>query len=211
MMMFVFCLSPIILAGGSVWRLLCQNDLQYGQTFNDYTERGNAEEIALRIISYANLAKERRAIVPLPIAEAMITYKDCEESSQVFVPFISEVRLNVGYCSASLDQPGSGLEPGDLSSSPPSPPHSPREEPLELQVDFWKGTAKSSVKAYFRSLTIQRTQDNALAVSYVLKEQKKQKSKSKMKECLEILIICMKVAEREENAEKDFFVLSLKK
>jgi len=157
-----------------VWRLLCQSDLQYGQTFNDYTERGNPEEIALRIISYATLAKERRHIVHLPIAEAMITYKDCEESSQVFVPFISEVRLNVGYFSASLDQPG--MDIGDLSSSPPSPPHSPREEPLELQVDFWKGTAKSSIKAFFRTLTIQRTQDNALAVSYVLKEQKKQKS-----------------------------------
>lgn len=167
-------------AGGSVWRLLCQSDPQYGQNFNDFTERGNPEEIAVRVISYSTLAKERRHIIHLPIAEAMITYKESgEESSQVFVPFISEVRLNVGYFSQPhTDQypPQDGNEL-NLSSSPPSPPHSPREEPLELQVDFWKGTIKSSVKAYFRSLSIQRTQDNALAISYILKEQKKQKSK----------------------------------
>jgi len=42
-------------------------------------------------------------------------------------------------------------------------------------VDYWKGTLKSSIKAFFRTLTIQRTQENLLAVSYVLKEQKKQK------------------------------------
>jgi len=153
--------------------MLCQSDPQYGQNFNDLTERGNAEEMALRVISYATLAKERRHIVHLPIAEAMITYKESDESSQVFVPFISEVRLNVGYYSVSMDQQ---LEPGDLSSSPPSPPHSPREEPLELQVDYWKGTVKSSIKAFFRTLTIQRTQENSLSVTYILKEQKKQKS-----------------------------------
>ncbi|XP_021956417.1 phosphofurin acidic cluster sorting protein 1 isoform X2 [Folsomia candida] len=176
---FSFIYAPFS-TGGSVWRLLCQSDPQYVQNFNDFTERGNAEELALRIIAFFSVAKERRHIVHLPIAEAMITYKESDESSQVFAPFISEVRLNVGY---SLQ-----LTPGDqqqhhpdgeishLSSSPPSPPHSPRgEEPLELQVDFWKGTAKSSVKAYFRSLSIQRTQDNALSISYVLKEQKKQK------------------------------------
>lgn len=113
----------------------------------------------------------------------MITYKESDESSQVFAPFISEVRLNVGYFSQLGILPGAGdphqtdIAEGHLSSSPPSPPQSPREEtPLELQVDFWKGTAKSSVKAYFRSLSIQRTQDNGLAISYVLKEQKKQKS-----------------------------------
>jgi len=161
-------------AGGSIWRLLCQRDTLYGQTFTDQLEREPSEEMALRIISYANVAKERRQIVNLPIAEAMITFKENEESSQVFVPFISEVRLNVGYSSVSIEQQ---QDPGDLSSSPPSPPHSPREEPLELQVDFWKGTIKSSVKASFRSLTIQRTPDNALALSYTLKEQKKQKSK----------------------------------
>jgi hypothetical protein len=166
-----------LLAGGSVWRLLCQSDPQYVQNFNDFTERGNAEEHAIRVIAYSNLARERRHIVPLPIAEAMITYKESDESSQVFVPFISEVRLSVGYFSLPNDQhsqqDGNELH---LSSSPPSPPHSPRGEELELQVDFWKGTVKSSVKAFFRSLSIQRTQDNALSITYVLKEQKKQKS-----------------------------------
>ncbi|CAL8106945.1 unnamed protein product [Orchesella dallaii] len=168
---FSFLYTPFT-TGGSIWRLLCQRDTLYGQTFTDQLEREPAEEMALRIISYANIAKERRQIVNLPIAEAMITFKENEESSQVFVPFISEVRLNVGYSSVSIEQQ---QDPGDLSSSPPSPPHSPREEPLELQVDFWKGTIKSSVKASFRSLTIQRTPDNALALSYTLKEQKKQK------------------------------------
>ncbi|ODN06094.1 Phosphofurin acidic cluster sorting protein 2 [Orchesella cincta] len=168
---FSFLYAPFI-TGGSIWRLLCQRDTLYGQTFTDQLEREPSEEMALRIISYANVAKERRQIVNVPIAEAMITFKENEESSQVFVPFISEVRLNVGYSSVSIEQQ---QDPGDLSSSPPSPPHSPREEPLELQVDFWKGTIKSSVKASFRSLTIQRTSDNALALSYTLKEQKKQK------------------------------------
>lgn len=154
---------------------MCQQDALYGQTFTEQLEKEPCEEMALRIISYANMAKERRLIMNLPIAEAMITFKENEESTQVFVPFISEVRLNVGYSSVSIEhQPG---DPGDLSSSPPSPPHSPREEPLELQLDFWKGTIKSSVKASFRSLNIQRTQDNALSLSYTLKEQKKQKSR----------------------------------
>ncbi|CAG7829207.1 unnamed protein product, partial [Allacma fusca] len=45
----------------------------------------------------------------------------------------------------------------------------------ELQVDFWKGTIKSSIKATFRTLTIQRTPENALSVFYILKEHKKQK------------------------------------
>ena len=128
-------------------------------------------------------------MVNVPIAEAMITYKDADESSQVFVPFVSEVRLSVGFSAGvSMDQ----QEPGDLSSSPPSPPHSPREEPLELQVDFWKGTVKSSIKAFFRTLTIQRTPDNALSVTYILKEHKKQKSKETGKEkilCQNIFVV----------------------
>lgn len=170
----IFTFFFLVLAGGSVWKLLCQGDSNYAQSFNDFTERGDAEDIALRLFSYAKGAMERRLVFNVPIAEAMITYKENQESSQVFVPFVSEVRLSVGFSSPSVEAEGGAA---DLSSSPPSPPHSPREEPLELQVDYWKGTLKSSIKAFFRTLTIQRTQDNLLSVSYVLKEQKKQKSK----------------------------------
>jgi hypothetical protein len=140
-------------------------------------ERNDPEECAVKIITYVKTASERRQVINLPIAEAMITYKDkdSEESSQVFVPFINDVRLNVSFSLTSIDlQEGQG---GDLSSSPPSPPHSPREDPQELQVDYWKGNVKSSIKAFFRTLNIQRSIDNGLNVSYTLKEQKKQKSK----------------------------------
>jgi len=158
-------------SSGSIWRLLSHSDSNYAQSFNDFIERGDPEEFAMRLIAYVKLATERRQVIILPIAEAMITYKENDESTQVFVPFIGEVRLSVGYSLASVDQDGTV----DLSSSPPSPPHSPREDPLELQVDFWRGSVKSSIKAYFRTLTIQRTQDNSLTVTYILKEQKKQK------------------------------------
>lgn len=134
-------------------------------------ERVNPDEFAHRLISYVKTASERRQLINLPIAEAMITYKDSDESSQIFVPFISEVRLNLSFCSG----PSVDVE-GDLSSSPPSPPHSPREDSLELQVDYWKGSTKSSIKSFFRTLSIQRSQDNGLSVTYALKEQKKQKS-----------------------------------
>jgi len=128
------CILCIFIAGGSVWKLLCQGDPNYAQSFNDYTERGDADDFALRLVSYAKVATERRFIFNLPIAEAMITYKENQESSQVFVPFVSDVRLSVGYSLASVDGEV------DPSSSPPSSPHSPREDPLELQVDYWKGT-----------------------------------------------------------------------
>jgi hypothetical protein len=150
-------------------------DSNYAQSFNDFTERGDPEDFAVRLISYVKVAVERRAVIQLPVAEAMITYKEAEESSQVFVPFISEVRLSVGYSLGSVEAEGGG----DLSSSPPSPPHSPREDPLELQIDYWKGTLKSSIKAFFRTLTITRTVDNGLSLTYLLKEQKKQKSETR--------------------------------
>lgn len=77
-----------------------------------------------------------------------------------------------------MDQGSILLDPEvSLVGSPPSPPQGrSSDEPLELQVDFWKGTVKSSIKACFRSLLIQRTMDNALSLSYTLKEHKKQKS-----------------------------------
>lgn len=80
------------IAGGAVWRALCNADTEYGQTFNDFTERQLPAEFTSRLVNYANMAKERRQILSLPVAEAMITYKENEESSQVFVPFICETR-----------------------------------------------------------------------------------------------------------------------
>ncbi|CAG7830373.1 unnamed protein product, partial [Allacma fusca] len=58
---FSFLYSPFT-TGGSVWKLLCHKDPEYGQTFNDFTERSSPDEMALRILSYAKMAMERRFV-----------------------------------------------------------------------------------------------------------------------------------------------------
>lgn len=122
--------------------------------------------------------------VQLPIAEAMLTCHD--ESSQIFIPFISEVRVGPSDSgiSVSVDLEESATGGPLLSSSPPAPPLTPPSspnvqnrdlpwEPLELQLDYWqipkpgepnktetgksgKIEGKCSLKGVFRSLQVMR-------------------------------------------------------
>jgi len=80
-------------------------------------------EIANRITHYITGAN---SVVQLPVAEAMVTYKEKstdEESSQIFVPFIIEVRIGpidttVSSTSVDLDDAALSTQ-SSLSSSPP--------------------------------------------------------------------------------------------
>jgi len=112
--------------------------------------RAEIAEMVSRVNGYLGLA----SITQLSIAEAMVTYKEKltdDESSQVFVPFVSEVR--VGTFS---EEEGAGSQHGESSDrrsdrlSPPSSPniskHGEREgsrkegrdeEVMELQLDYW--------------------------------------------------------------------------
>ena len=118
----------------------------------DRPEPSRAEigEMVSRVNRYLGLATATQ----LSIAEAMVTYKEKltdDESSQVFVPFVSEVR--VGTFS---EEEVSGSQHGECSDrrsdrlSPPSSPniskHGEREggrketrdeEVMELQLDYW--------------------------------------------------------------------------
>ncbi|PNF26036.1 hypothetical protein B7P43_G06355 [Cryptotermes secundus] len=115
------------------------------------------------------------ATIQLPVAEAMITYKEKssdEESSQIFIPFVNDVRLGSPEtsASASVDLDETQLSVPQLSGSPPSlaslpdkkdritPPSSPNinslymgqnrdqslSEPMELQLDYWLIPGKAS-------------------------------------------------------------------
>ncbi|EFX79929.1 hypothetical protein DAPPUDRAFT_304323 [Daphnia pulex] len=102
--------------------------------------------------------------VQVPIAEAMITYREPnseEESTQVFIPFVSEVRIGFAESAAAVMAAAAAMTPGSVdaedgqqlsntgASSGPlsgSPPHqssvmetssTPGAESVELQVDYW--------------------------------------------------------------------------
>ncbi|KAJ8925718.1 hypothetical protein NQ315_009565 [Exocentrus adspersus] len=109
-------------------------------------------------------------VAQLPIGEAMLTCHD--ENSQLFIPFVSEVRVGPADLALSISVDLDDL----ICSSPPAPsltpPSSPNVqardspwEPLELQLDYWqlpkfsdttiktdktKQDGKTSLKAIFR-------------------------------------------------------------
>ncbi|XP_065211637.1 phosphofurin acidic cluster sorting protein 2 isoform X2 [Planococcus citri] len=69
------------------------NTLFVTDTWKEKFENMDFDEIIIRIQRYLQQAN---SFVQLPIAEAMLTYKDkssTEESSQIFIPFIVDVRL----------------------------------------------------------------------------------------------------------------------
>ncbi|XP_063231551.1 phosphofurin acidic cluster sorting protein 1 isoform X2 [Bacillus rossius redtenbacheri] len=87
------------------------------------TQKTDCQEMMNRVHRYLHGAG---ATLQLPIAEAMITYREKssdDESSQVFVPFICEVRLGSPETPASasvdMDEGKEGAMPA-LSGSPPS-------------------------------------------------------------------------------------------
>ncbi|CAH1792896.1 unnamed protein product [Owenia fusiformis] len=105
---------------------------------NQESQKPDMTDIVNRVTRYVNGASN---LVQLPLAEAMITYKNKstdEESSQVFLPFINDVR--VGLTDASIIQseyddvlPQSPSLNTGLSSSPPS--NSPSQPVVEKSRD----------------------------------------------------------------------------
>lgn len=139
--------------GTENWQQICDRaaNLESAQSKNE------SAEIISRIQRYLHSSGP---CTQVPIAEAMVNYRD-EDSCQIFVPFISDVRIGCTdgpQLSLDLEESfamGSGQSADRiLSSSPPqsgraSPPapltpalvqqssSSGTQESLELQVDYW--------------------------------------------------------------------------
>ncbi|XP_034192599.1 phosphofurin acidic cluster sorting protein KrT95D isoform X4 [Osmia lignaria lignaria] len=154
----------------------------FGEEWKELLERegGGVSEGAARVSEY--LAAAGTTLL-LPIAEAMVTYRETDDSSQIFIPFINDVRVGCpdSSSSASVDLEESNVT---MSGSPPSlpppglpvpppgrltPPSSPnvgqpsREgwEPVELQLDYWSKQTqgekgKNTLRQAFRALHVQR-------------------------------------------------------
>lgn len=126
---------------------------------DDWLESGAG---AQRVSEYLNTTTGGTLL--LPIAEAMVTYRETDDSSQIFVPFICDVRVGCPDSSttASVDLDEMGCSGINTTGSPPSmppssnlsmlpisgnrltPPSSPNVsqtrdswEPVELQLDYW--------------------------------------------------------------------------
>lgn len=154
------------------------------------------DDIAQRLVRYTSVPITA-PLAQLPIGEAMLTCYD--ETSQLFIPFINEVRVGPAdhVLSVSVDM-------DDICSSPPAPsltpPSSPnvqvREspwEPLELQIDYWqmpkfnenliktdkdktKQDGKTSLKGVFRGLQASPSSNAGLCVNmHMASKEKKQK------------------------------------
>lgn len=146
---------------GPLLRYLCSVDNCYASQFSE----GWLEEAEQRVADYLSSAN---ATLQLPIAEAMINHRPRnsseDESSQVFVPFISDVKIGVaegGMTSVDMEECLGSSPPGAESTTPPSSPSiggagvaataaqaassapgsvggtwSPCEA-MELQLDYW--------------------------------------------------------------------------
>ncbi|KAE8741041.1 hypothetical protein FOCC_FOCC013453 [Frankliniella occidentalis] len=122
------------LGGSWLGRYLCSLDANYALAFGgdawrevvERAERGELckadwQEVVGRICRY--LHNTSGALLHLPVAEAMLTYKEKssdEESSQIFIPFMNEVRLgsqeSALSASVDLEENASSV----ISGSPPS-------------------------------------------------------------------------------------------
>ncbi|XP_077300386.1 phosphofurin acidic cluster sorting protein KrT95D isoform X2 [Arctopsyche grandis] len=141
-----------ILFGGEGWQSLCERAAD--GSIND------ANDLVNRINRYVSGSGPT---VQLPIGEAMVTYRErsCDEdSSQIFVPFINDVRIGAAESaqhSVDLEEalgPPGGSPPAALRPSPPATPAPPSSldstpmtpaaplpqhwEPLELHIDYWQ-------------------------------------------------------------------------
>ncbi|XP_063704052.1 phosphofurin acidic cluster sorting protein 2 isoform X2 [Culicoides brevitarsis] len=136
------------LFGTEVWQQLCERIA----TLDATDTKNDGIEITNRLHKYIYCSGP---CTQVPIAEAMVNYKD-EDSCQIFVPFISDVKLtcidpNVlsldmdESLSTSISQTGtqtaSGSPPQSGRNSPPMPstPSSANntQEAVELQIDYW--------------------------------------------------------------------------
>ncbi|XP_033324293.1 phosphofurin acidic cluster sorting protein KrT95D isoform X1 [Megalopta genalis] len=154
----------------------------FGEEWKELLDRegGGAGECAVRVAEY--LAVSGTTLL-LPIGEAMVTYRETDDSSQIFIPFINDVRVGCPDSSSSasvdLDETNAtmsgsppSLPPAGLPIPPPgrlTPPSSPnvgqpmREgwEPVELQLDYWSKQTqgekgKNTLRQAFRALHVQR-------------------------------------------------------
>merc|ERR1712223_929886 len=141
----------------------------------EMAEPGKAEvsEIVNRVSQYLANASSNESLINLPVAEAMVTYKEKssgEESSQVFIPFVSDVKVGTeampGPSSLELeDTIGSPNPPAEMKLTPPSSPHvgsghnvfspdgsqpqsgakeRPDVDPIDLQLDYWTADGSST-------------------------------------------------------------------
>lgn len=115
------------------------------------------------IISRVNSYMANEGQMHLPIAEAMVTYKEKnsdDESSQVFIPFISSVCVGSTHSNDystndTVEETSNSVPVGDRTSvdrlTPPPSPHvgslTPSKErsdvssePIDLHLDYWQGT-----------------------------------------------------------------------
>ncbi|CAI9730390.1 Hypothetical predicted protein [Octopus vulgaris] len=114
----------------SIGKYLANIDSVYSSLFTDNSwketfeksenQKLDSQEIYNRISKYMSNANY---LLPIAIGEAMVTYKgrnSDEESTQIFIPFISEVKIgSPDYLNASVDIEESVTCP-TLSGSPPS-------------------------------------------------------------------------------------------
>ncbi|XP_065660846.1 phosphofurin acidic cluster sorting protein 1 isoform X6 [Hydra vulgaris] len=148
---------------------------------HDYFSESDFAEIERRIRHYL---EHSDSIHSIPIAEALITYKTpSSESSQLFIPFISEVRIGTCDTESNIDESLSSGEKKDLTAPSPrqettessriSTLQYPINETLDLLVDYWpiqsfaanqlqgkkeerKEANKLSIKSAFRTLSVLR-------------------------------------------------------
>ncbi|CAE1271389.1 PACS2 [Acanthosepion pharaonis] len=97
-------------------------DNSWRETFEkSENQKLDSQEIFNRISKYLSSANY---LLPIPIGEAMVTYKGRntdEESTQIFIPFISEVKIgSPDYLNASVDIDESPPCTTTVSGSPPS-------------------------------------------------------------------------------------------
>lgn len=184
----------------NITRHMSTMDAGYAATF-PHDQELPIDELAQRIQRYLNVPPSA-PVAQLPLGEAMLTCID--ESSQVFIPFVHEVRVGPADQSLSISVDMDDLMCSSPPAPPPSitPPSSPNVqardspwEPLELQLDYWqlpkfidttttpqtktdkpKLDGKVSMKALFKGLQASPTSSAGLSLTmHWANKEKKQK------------------------------------
>ncbi|CAH1130756.1 unnamed protein product [Ceutorhynchus assimilis] len=149
----------------AVSRHLATLDSVYMAMFppNECLNELKVDEVAQKVIRYISVPPSA-PLAQLPIGEAMLTCYD--ETSQLFIPFVNEVRVGPAESSillaSSVDMDdvnnfSSGSSPATATPSltPPSSPNvQVREspwEPLELQIDYWQMPSKYNENIIFKA------------------------------------------------------------
>ncbi|GAB6022099.1 hypothetical protein CHUAL_006242 [Chamberlinius hualienensis] len=141
-----FLIVPISNGPNSLAKYLCNVDVTYQASFGDQLWRDCVEKVDNNnpktdfqelINRTGRFINSPVNIIHLPIAEAMVTYKEkssAEESSQIFIPFIHEVKIggadNSTSTSVDMDELCIQL-PSQLSGSPPSSAANPLDKPKD--------------------------------------------------------------------------------